>query len=327
MNKSLLLVLITFCSTCLIAQTKNSGTVRGKLSDTTSHQNLKDATIAILDTNDSTMLVYGLTKADGTFSIDNIPFGAHLLMASFQGYKERYFTVNLSRTAPEANLGEVVMQTQPKELASVTVKAPPIVIKGDTAEFNAGQFKTKPNATAEDLLKKMPGMEVAKDGSVKAQGQDVKRVLVNGKRFFGDDPKMATRNLPTDMIDKIQVFDAQSDQSAFSGFDDGNREKTINIITKKDRRKGMFGKGSIGAGDQGKYAASTNLSYFNGNRQISFIGQANNINQQNFSIQDILGTMNSGGGGRSSGGSSGGQRGGGGGMFDRKSFYCSYNYN
>jgi hypothetical protein len=105
-------------------------------------------------------------------------------------------------------------------------------MKKDTVEFSAGAFKTKPNAVAEDLLKKIPGMEVDKDGNIKSQGEAVQRVLVNGKRFFGDDPKMATRNLPPDVIDKIQVFDDQSDQAKFTGFDDGNRVKTINITTK-----------------------------------------------------------------------------------------------
>jgi hypothetical protein len=288
----------------LNAQSKNTGIVKGKLSDTANTQSLKDATISILDAKDSTIIVYGLTKVDGSFRIDNIPFGTHLLMASFQGFKEQYKSFTLSSANTEADLGTIILQTRPAELAGVTVRTPPVTVKGDTTEFNASQFKTKPNSTAEDLLKKMPGVEVAKDGSVKAQGQDVRRVLVDGKRFFGDDPKMATRNLPTDMIDKIQVFDAQSDQSAFSGFDDGNRETTINIITKKDRRKGYFGKATVGGGTDERYTANVNLSRFNGNRQLSFIGQANNTNNQNFSIQDILGTMggNIGGGAAGRGG-------------------------
>ncbi|HEX8333068.1 MAG TPA: outer membrane beta-barrel protein [Segetibacter sp.] len=308
--KRILLSLIIFFSALfqLNAQTRNTGVVKGKLSDTASNSNLKDATISILDAKDSTLVVYGLTKADGSFRVENIPFGTHLLMASFQGYKEQYKSFSISSANPETDLGSIVMQTQPAELAGVTVRTPPVNIKGDTTEFNASQFKTKPNSSAEDILKKMPGIEVAKDGSVKAQGQDVRRVLVDGKRFFGDDPKMATRNLPTDMIDKIQVFDAQSDQSAFSGFDDGNRETTINIITKKDRRKGYFGKATVGGGTDERYTANVNLSRFNGNRQISFIGQANNTNNQNFSIQDILGTMTQAAGGAA------GRGGGGGGM-------------
>ena len=302
-----LLLLITLLLTGIAQAQSKAGTIKGKLTDSISMQSLKDATVTILDRNDSSVLTFGISKVDGNFTVENIPFGTHLLLITFQGYKEIEKEFMVSKDLPIYSIGNLFMLPLPKELAGVTVKTPPITIKGDTTEFNAEQFKTKPNSTAEDLLKKLPGIEVSKDGTVKAQGEDVKRVLVDGKRFFGDDPKMATRNLPTDVIDKIQVFDAQSDQSAFSGFDDGNREKTINIITKKDKRKGYFGKGSVGAGDNERYSSNLSVNKFNGNQQISLIAQANNTNNQDFSIQDILGTMNVGGGG------GGGGRGGGGG--------------
>ncbi len=306
-----LLFLFISANVIVFGQSRNSGSVKGRLLDSISNQNLKDATVSVLDLKDSSLIVYALSKGDGSFQVDNVPFGKHVLQITFQGYKEieKAFTVSKERT--EFDAGIYHLAPLPAELAGVTVKTAPVVIKGDTTEFNAGLFKTKPNATAEDLLKKLPGVEVDKDGTVKAQGENVKRVLVDGKRFFGDDPKMATRNLPTDMIDKVQVYDAQSDQSSFSGFDDGNREKTINIITKKDRRKGYFGKASVGFGNDSRYGANLNFNRFNGNQQISFIGQGNNTNNQNFSIQDILGTMSSGGGGRGGGG---GMFGGGGSM-------------
>ncbi len=141
-----------------------------------------------------------------------------------------------------------------------------------------------------------------KNGAIKSQGETVQRVLVNGKRFFGDDPKMATKNLPPDVIDKIQVFDDLSDQSKFTGFDDGNRVKTINITTKKNTAKGYFGKVVGGAGTDGNYDASVNMHRFDGNSQLSILGQANDINKQNFTQQDILGS----GGGRGGGGFGGG---------------------
>jgi hypothetical protein len=174
-----------------------------------------------------------------------------------------------------------------------------MAINGDTTEFNASQFKTIPNASTEDLLKKMPGVEVDRDGSIKTQGEPVARILVDGKPFYGNDPKMATRNLPADIIEKIQVIDAVSDQSAFSGFDDGNRIRTINIITKKDRKKGLFGKGSAAVGNEGRYAHAVSANRINGDQKISFIGQMNNINNQNFSVQDFLGTGGQAGGGNS----------------------------
>ena len=138
-------------------------------------------------------------------------------------------------------------------LQEVVIEKSPISIKKDTVEFDAGSFKTKPNAVAEDLFKKLPGVQVDKSGTITAQGETVTRILVDGKRFFSDDPKLASKNLPPDVIDKIQVFDDLSDQSKFTGFDDGNRVKTINIVTKKDKRKGFFGKAGRGAGSNEAY--------------------------------------------------------------------------
>ena len=308
MKQFFTLLILILGSIQIFAQ--NSATLKGKLIDTTNKQSLKDASISVLDAKDSTVEVFSLTKVDGSFELKGISFGKYILQISFSGYEAQFQNLEFSKTTNTIDLGSIYLKPAANELGGVTVKASPVQIKGDTTEFNAGSFKTKPNATAEDLLKKLPGVQVEKDGTVKAQGQNVTRVLVDGKRFFGDDPKTATRNLPTDIIDKVQVYDAQSDQSSFSGFDDGNREKTINIITKKNKRKGYFGKISAGAGDNSRYATNANFNKFNGNQQISFIGQGNNINQQNFSVQDLLGTMNSGGGGRGGGG---GMFGGGGG--------------
>ena len=195
------------------------------------------------------------------------------------------------------------MQRADEVLEAAIVQRPPMGIRKDTVEYNASLFATKPNATAEDLLKKMPGVQVDNSGNVTAQGETVQRVLVNGKRFFSDDPKMATRNLPPDVIDKIQVFDDLSDQSKFTGFDDGNRVKTINIVTKKNMRKGYFGKFVGGDGTDQDYDESVNLHRFWGDNQVSVLGQGNDVNKQNFTAQDIFG---GGGGGRRGGGGGGG---------------------
>lgn len=299
-----------FFLSCLLVTTisfaQTSGTIKGKLIDSVGKQSLKDASITVLDSKDSTLEVFGLAKTDGTFELKNIALGKMIVQITFQGYRPVNKTVTLSKENAVVDLGEVAMTIQSKDLQEVIVQTSPITIRKDTIEYNAGSFKTKPNAVVEDLLKKLPGVEVAKDGSIKAQGETVSRVLVDGKRFFGDDPKMATKNLPPDMVDKIQVYDAQSDQSAFSGFDDGTRTKTINITTKKDRRKGFFGKAMAGGGNNGRYESSLNFNRFNGNQQISFIGQANNVNRQAFSVQDILGTLGSAGGGRGGAGGGGG---------------------
>jgi hypothetical protein len=168
-----------------------------------------------------------------------------------------------------------------------------------------------PDASAEDLIEKMPGV-VVEDGKVQAQGEDIKEVLVDGKPFFGNDPTAALRNLPAEVIDKIQVFDQTSQQAQFSGFDDGETSKTINIITKVDRRNGQFGKVYGGYGTDDRYQAGGNASLFDGNRRISIIGQSNNVNQQNFSTEDLLGVVSSSGGGRRGRGGRGGGGGRGG---------------
>ncbi len=307
--------ILTFLSIVLVisVNAQNTGTLKGKLIDSIGKQALKDATVTLLDAKDSTLEVFGLAKQDGSFSLENIGFGDMLLQIKFQGYESYSKKLSFTKTNNKIDLGNIYLQIAANDLGNVTVTQSPITIKKDTVEFNASSFKTKPNAVMEDLLKKLPGVQVDKDGNVKAQGEQVQRVLVDGKRFFGDDPKLATKNLPPDMIDKIQVFDALSDQSAFTGFDDGNRVKTINITTKKDKRKGYFGRATVGAGadsKEGVYDNSINLSHFNGDMQLTLTGQGNNVNKQNFSVQDFLGSL--GGGASFGGGGAGGGRGGGG---------------
>ncbi|HQS25402.1 MAG: hypothetical protein B7Y11_11590 [Sphingobacteriia bacterium 24-36-13] len=295
----LLLVLSIFSSVALMAQ--STATLKGKLVDSVGKQALKDASITVLEAKDSTLDVFGLAKADGSFVVEKISFGEMIVMIKFQGYEAYSKKINFSKSNASVDLGTIYLRLAANDLGEVTVTQSPISIKKDTVQFNASSFKTKPNAVLEDLLKKLPGVQVEADGTVKAQGENVQRVLVDGKRFFGDDPKLATKNLPPDMIDKIQVFDALNDQSAFTGFDDGNRIKTINITTKKDKRKGYFGRAVLGGGsdsEEGRYDNSVNLSYFNGDRQLTFTGQANNVNKQNFGAQDLFGAGGGGGGGR-----------------------------
>jgi hypothetical protein len=173
--------------------------------------------------------------------------------------------------------------------------------QGDTTIFNAGAYKVNPDATAEDLLTKMPGI-TSQNGVVSAQGEQVKRVLVDGTEFFGDDASIALKSLPAAVIDKVQVFDKLSDQAQFTGFDDGNSEKTLNIVTKKGMDHGVFGNASLGHGTDERYVGSLSLNWFNGSRRISLLGQSNNINQQNFSAQDLVGlSAGSGRGGRGGG--------------------------
>jgi hypothetical protein len=325
MNK--LVTLLTFVVVCASASAQTVGTVKGKLMDSSAtKQSLKDATVTVL-TTDSTLEVFGLAKSDGSFSITNISFGDKLLQVSFNGYEPVFRKLSFTKNNAILDLGNLYLQQASNDLGNVTVKQSVVQMKKDTVEFAASGFATKPNAVAEDLLKKIPGMEVGKDGSIKSGGEAVSRILVNGKRFFGDDPKLATRTLPPDLIDKIQVFDDQSDQSKFSGFDDGNRVKTINITTKKDVRKGYFGKVRAGGGimtgeppisggdavTEGLHDVGFDFSRMNGDEQITVKGQANDVNKQDFTQQNLFSGGVRGGGGFGGAGRGGGFTGGGGG--------------
>ena len=195
-----------------------------------------------------------------------------------------------------------------KEILIVS-DAAPIRLKGDTTEHSASAYKTNPDATAEDLVTKMPGI-TSTNGQVQAQGENVKQVLVDGRPFFGDDPNTVLRNLPAEVIDKIQVFDRRSDQSQATGFDDGNTAKTLNIITRQQFKNGSFGRASGGYGTDERYKFSGNLNRFKGAERFTVLGAFNNINEQNFSSEDLMGVMAGSGGGGGMRGMMGGMGGG-----------------
>ena len=250
-----------------------------------------------------------ITDKSGSFNFAGIAPGLYVIEVSFVGYDDLIDTLRLFRKSVEGK--KMFLSPKPVKMneIEITGKAIQAEQKGDTIQFNASAFKTNPDATAEDLVTKIPGIQ-NDNGTMKAQGEEIKRVLVDGKPFFGDDPSLTLRNLPADVIDKVQVYDRMSDQAQFTGFDDGNSSKAINIITRPNKRNGKFGKLYGGLGDNEKFASGLNLNIFSGDQRITLLGLANNINRQNFSPQDILGTSgsnNSGGGGMfARGGGSGG---------------------
>ncbi len=282
-----LLFIVSFAGP--LAAQKN-GTVKGIAFDTLSKQNVGAATITVLERKDSSLVTFSMTGADGRFEIKGLANGDYRLLISHVNYHNinKYFSINDS--LKNADLGTLVMNDKTKVLAEVVLEneAPPITLINDTIQYNAGSFKTAPNASVEQLLKKLPGVKVEKDGTVKAQGETVTKVLVDGKEFFGNDPKVATKNLPADAVDKVQVYDRQSDQAQLTGFEDGNYEKTINLKLKKDKKKGLFGKVNAGVGNKDRYEGRFNVNSFKGARQLSAIGMGNNTNAEGFSFMDIL---------------------------------------
>ncbi|RSK51402.1 TonB-dependent receptor [Hymenobacter rigui] len=307
-NFLLLLVLLTTLSGAAQAQT----TVSGRVLDGKDQSPLIGANVLLTQIPDSTKRGAAV-DADGSFTVPGVPAGRYVLTVSFLGYQNLRRTVEVS--GQPLNLGSLTLQTGggiALKGVEVVGKAAAAVQKGDTAQFNAGSYKTNPDANAQDLITKMPGVTVDPGtGKVQAQGEQVQRVLVDGKEFFGNDPDAVLKNIPAEVIDKIQVYDRSSDQSQFTGFDDGNQQKTINIVTKPSFRNGKFGRVLAGYGPQDdRYRLSGNLNVFKGKQRFSIVAQSNNVNEQNFGTEDLLGVV---GASRQGGGGGQGQRGQGGG--------------
>ncbi len=297
-TKFLLLLFIVLFSFSSYAQTIN---VSGKVTDNENNSTLPGATVMLLHPKDSTFYKFGVTNPEGIFNIKGADAGNYIFQVSFIGYNSYYKNVTLNSDNKELNLGDIVLETKKEMLQTVDVieEMVPVIINGDTVEYNAAAFKVKPQDNVKDLLKQLPGLEVDKDGKVTAQGEEVKKVLIDGKSFFGDDTKLATENLPADMVKKVQVYDDFSDMSKMTGIDDGDRTKTINLKIKKDRKKGLFGN-VTGAGgltannwnqlenERGLYSGKFNINKFKDDMQISTLGLFNNNNEQGFSYRDYI---------------------------------------
>lgn len=296
-----------------IAFFQGASSISGIVQDKTDKAALSGASIKLSAKKDASLKRDALTDNKGQFSFTDVPPGIYTVSISYIDHD--LVDRQVVPTQADNNLGVILVPKKSKELEGVTVvaKTPPVQQKSDTVIYNASAFKVNPDATTEDLIKKMPGITVDKDGTVTAHGDQVKKVTIDGKEFLGDDATAALRNLPSEIVDKIQVFDKLSDQAAFTGFDDGNSVKSINIVTKSGIKNGQFGRVFAGYGTDGRYNAGGNVSMFKGDRRISVVGNFNNINTQNFATQDLLGVTSGGGGGGNFGGRGGGARGGGGG--------------
>ena len=272
-------------------------TLQGTIKDSIANRALNSATVSLVYAKDSSLVSFSRTNEAGVFNFKNVSPGSYLISVSYVGYIPKWVPV-LNGIEKTVDMG-IIYMNDVNSMSTVTVNArrPPVVINGDSVEFNSENFKTAPNAVVEDLLKKMPGIEVDKSGGITVNGKSVTKVFVNGKEFFTGDPKMATKNLPADAVDKIQVYDRKSDQAMFTGIDDGTEETAINLKLKKDRNKSTFGKLNGGAGTPSVFDAQGNVNVINNESQFSVIGGANNTNRQNFSNRNIV-NFSGGGGGR-----------------------------
>ncbi|NNL93151.1 MAG: outer membrane beta-barrel protein [Saprospiraceae bacterium] len=274
---------------CFVFSLFGQYTIEGNVSN---HLNepLIGATIVLLESADSTMVAFSLTNTEGGFEIGDLEQGDYILQVSYIGHQIYSQRIDFDWAQKVFHYPNIIMIESTEVLQEITIAAEhiPMGIRGDTISYNAAAFKTRPNATVEDLLKKLPGIEVERNGNIKAQGEDVENVLVDGKEFFGSDPQMATKNLEAESVDKVEVFDKQSAMAEFTGIDDGMEEKTINLKLKEDFKKGGFGNVEVAAGTDDRYNGKINYFRFSPTSQASIIGARNNLNMETFSINDRI---------------------------------------
>lgn len=249
------------------------------------------ASVVLLNSVDSVLVSFASTELDGSFILKRVKSGEYRFQISYLGYGTIEKMVKVA--IENLNMGVITLTETSNVLEEVKITAEftPIVIKKDTIEYNADAYRVRPNATVEELLKKLPGIEVDDQGVITAQGEEVKRVTVDGKKFFGDDPKMATKNLPADAIKKVQVFDKKSDRAEFTGISDGETEKTINLELKADKKIGTFGEIAAGIGSKDRFESKFSLNKFNAKYQIASLINFNNVSNQGFSFSDYSALM------------------------------------
>lgn len=263
-----------------------TASVKGVIFDTINQKNLINISVSLLRQNDSILYKKTHSDAKGFFELNNVSPGNYLLFVTHPEYQDYIDHLRLNDTS-KIDIGTVTMTLKVIILKEVIVRQQisAIRISGDTTEFNSNSFKVREGASVEEMLKKLPGIQVDKNGAITAMGEKVNKVLVDGEEFFGNDPAIAIKNLPANSIYKIQVFDKKSDQATFTGIDDGVRSKTINLQLKKDKKKGSFGKLDLGAGLNGKWNNSGMINSFRNKKKLSAYGTMSSTNINGFNLQ------------------------------------------
>ncbi|WP_256002245.1 outer membrane beta-barrel family protein [Pedobacter deserti] len=257
--------------------------VKGQITDTAATYQMVNTTITLLRQKDSTLVRYTRADDQSRFNISGLTAGNYILLVTYPGYADYSEMFRLDSAQQQKDFGKINLILKATLLNDVIIKgrAVAIRIKGDTTEFNAGSYDIRPNDKVEDLLRQLPGIQVDKDGKITAHGQTVQKVLLDGEEFFGDDPTLVTRNIRSDMIDKVQLYDKKSDQATFTGIEDGEKQKTINLTLKEDKKKGHFGTLAAGAGTDNFYEAQGTASFFKQNQRFALIAGSGNTGQNN----------------------------------------------
>ena len=292
--KKLFLFVLLFSAFAVQAQQFQ---IKGKIVNAEDGKSLPSATLFVEEIADSTLVAYTISNEEGEFLIEGSTSSDSLrLVSNYAGYFPLVQTISLEREV--IDLGILEMKVATNELGEVIVVAnrAPVTIKSDTLQFNAGSFSTRPDANLEDVLKKLPGVEVDSEGNITVNGKPVSRILVNGEEFFGTDPKIATKNLPKEIIDKIQVVNTKTKTEEFTGKAGNPDDKTINITLQEDKDHGYFARATAGGGTDERYELSGIMNYFDGDLRISGLASSNNINSPGFSFDEVFDMM----GGRAS---------------------------
>lgn len=276
----LLFFFLTAASFTITAQ--NTTRISGSIFDEKTQEPVEQASVRLLNARDSSYVNGAVTNEAGNFQIQTNQ-GKYILNITYLGYASKYVDVNANKE--KISIGKINLQEDAILLkeAIVTAKAIEIMVKGDTIEYNADSYKVQESAALEDLMKKMPGVEIDSDGKITVNGKEVKKILVDGKEFFSNDPKIASKNLPASMVNKLQVVDRKSDMAMMTGFDDGNEETVINLTIKPGMKEGAFGNAYAGYGSKDRYEANAMLSYLRDNNQLTVLGGTNNTNNAGFS--------------------------------------------
>lgn len=283
--KLIYLLGILLCINCY-AQGQQTATISGKLQDTAEFKTVAYASVVALN-NDSILIAHTWAKENGTFTLTSLPAGKTRLLITRPGFAD-YEDFLVLQEGEQKNIGTINMLSRLNLLKEVIIRdrLEAIRIKGDTTEFLVDSFLTNRNASVEDLMKRLPGIQVDKDGKITAHGKEVQKVLVDGEEFFGDDPTIATKNIKATQVESIQVFDKKSDQALISGVDDGIKEKTINLKLKEEAKKGYFGKASAGIGTENRYEHEAMFNRFNRKQKFSIYGATSNTNKTGLSWED-----------------------------------------
>ena len=287
-------LLLMVCSLMAMAQ---KATVKGTIMDGGLGEPLPGAAVVLLNQKDSTQVTGVVSDTEGRVTLPVSKYGTYLLRISYMGYVTQWKTVTLSRSQKELDLGTVTLEEDAKMMkeAQVTAQLAQVEMKEDTFIYNAGAFRVPEGSNLEELIRKLPGAEIEDDGTVKINGKTVSKIMVGGKEFFANDTKMALKNIPTKMVEKVKSYDKKSDYSRITGIDDGEEETVLDLTVKKGMKEGWLINADLGYGTEDRYTAKANISRYTDHMQVTLIGSRNNVNDNSFP----------GGGGRGWGGGGG----------------------